>query len=124
MRPVKKSPIPQHIFTLIHKQTSKFNFRSKILRDLIEYQISKSSGDINALNTARHYVNSKGESPYDELWKPIHAAINRHCVKADGSYDSKKQIKLTRLAHHKYSNFINGKIYAYTIKSMHKKLKG
>ena len=110
-------PIDKITFKLIDSQVKKFTFRSSRLRSLIEFQLEAGKGDISALNTVRHYVNSKGVCPYDELWAPIEKRLQRKYAN-----EPKKLVKQLRLCHHKYNNFINSKIYAYTLKLMHKKL--
>ena len=109
---------------LIHQQVKKFNFRSSILRDLIVHQIKQSNGKAASLNTCRHYINSKGVQPYEELYEPIRRAVQAYC---DKNFPKEKRAlkfhKMNNIAHEVYKNKINEKIYAYTLKTLYRELK-
>ena len=121
--PKKRNDIPPSIKKLIHKQSTKFTFKSSILRDLIVHQIVRSNGKSASLNTCRHYTNSNGVQPYEELYKVIKSAVQSHVDKTypKGIRAIRFQ-KLEAKTHEIFKNKINEKIYAYTLKTLYKEL--
>ena len=114
--------LPNHIIELIDLQVAKFTFKSSRLRNIIDFQIENSKGDITALNACRHYVNSKGECPYDVLYEPIREAIDTFRFKRKKILHPNVFYRLEQKAHDRYKNMINNKLYAYTLKRVCLKL--
>ncbi len=106
----------------IDKAANKFTFRSSILRELIEHQLLVSKGKGGSLKVVRHYVNSKGVCPYDELWKEVRPAVDKACSKLISKGKPKEAAVLRRKAHDVYRGIIDEKIYNYTIKTLYNKL--
>ena len=106
----------------IDKAASKFTFRSSILRELIEHQLLASKGKGGSLKVVRHYVNSKGVSPYDELWEEVRPYVDKACSKLVHQGKPKEATVLRRKAHDVYRGLIDEKIYNYTINTLYKKL--
>lgn len=110
---------PSELIDLAFSQADKFTFHSSILRNMIEYQLRSSSGNATALNACRHYVNSKGVSPYDVLYRPVRSALDSYLYRVHGRIDSNLRRRWENVLHSSYKNRINNKIYAYTLKKVY-----
>lgn len=107
----------------IDKAANKFTFRSSILRELIQHQLVASKGKGSSLKTVRHYVNSKGVCPYDELWeKEVRPHVDKACSKLITKGKNKEALVLNRKCHDVYRGLIDEKIYNYTIATLYKQV--
>lgn len=110
---------PRELVSLAYEQANKFTFRSAILRNMIEYQLRSNRGNAEALNACRHYINSRGVCPYNELYRPVRSALDSYMSRVHGSIDSNLRRRWENILHSTYKNRINNKIYAYTLKKVY-----